>query len=334
MKIFIIFLFCLAIANVSMQSDSKSLVEKIKQTHILDAKNYESLNDQTVKRKKNYILCNASDKSKNVCFNDSFNFTFSAVFHDKNLNKASSIKHLAQTLADYSTCEVKYMKYDPIELTMKYFKSDEDYLWYQGKKLNHTYRPVVFIGQPNLNLNRKITFKCDLPKSDVELSMNGVNDYKSIQSHPASSVRATVSAIHVKLNFMHIEDINIYSSKYTSSESDKDDFKTQFETQNLIQQSSEKYLIYYDDKCKNCSLNEPFYMSGQKNTLTCLVNTNTCEVEGKCYAYKEKSTANMFVCNPQYSQAKLYMPCAENNGGCQNNQTCDFDADTFKITCQ
>ena len=324
MRIIISVLLSLIFLNVDTHVISNVLIEKMKDK--FHAKNYEAINEPTVKRKKNYILCNVLDRTKNSCFSDSFNFTFSAVFHDKNLDKPSVLKHLAQTLGEYSTCEIRHMKYESINSTLRYFNDNEAYLWYEGKLLNTTFRPEVFISQSNENNYRKVTFKCSVPKSDVEMSIFGVSSgYKPIQSRPSSDYQTTVSAIHVKLNFMHIENINIYSNKYSSSESDNGDISRQFSTQNLVKQSSEKYLIYYDGKCKNCLISQSFY-EPNVTKLTCLLKENTCVADGKCYLNREKSSVwrytetpdmNMFVCRPEFSQTELYMPCAENNGGCK-----------------
>ncbi len=342
---FLLLLLCSIIANAEFARTS--LIEKIKQTNINGPTNFETLNEQVTRKKKNYILCDVSEKLKNSCFSESLDFTFSAIFHDKNLNKLSVLKQLAQTLGEYSTCERKYMKYNPTRSAMEYFKNDEQFLWYEGKHLNDTIRPEVFISQAGVNENRKITFKCNLPKSDVEQSLSPTaSDYKSIQSHPSYDAKTTVSAIHIKLNFMHIENINIYMNKYKSNDNDKEDIGAQFATQNLIQRSSEKFLIYYDGKCKNCFTKEPTFKPHESNTLMCSLNQNTCEVNGKCYKNKEIHTlwnydtdevvpnTNMFVCNTEFSQTQLYMPCLNNNGGCNSNQTCNFNAKNFQISCQ
>lgn len=325
---------------------SSDLIEKIKQSN--GPENYETLNEQASKRKKNFILCDVSEKEKNSCFGDTLDFTFSAIFHDKTLNKPSGLKQLAQTLGEYSTCELKYMKYNPTKSSIEYFSNADKFLWYQGKHLNETTRPEVFISQAGINENRKITFKCSLPKSDVVQSLSKNSDnYKSIQSHPSFDYKTTVSAIHIKLNFMHIENINIYLNKYKANENGEDDLETQFATQNLIKRSSERFLVYYDGKCKKCQIiKESILRPNEKNSLICDLNQNACEVDGKCYSNKEIHTLwnydgiadvpkiNMFVCNTEYSQTKLYMPCLNNNGGCNANQTCIFDASNFQVACQ
>ena len=343
--VLILFLYVL---QISTEFVSNNLIEKIKQINTNGPENYETLNEQVARRKKNFILCDVSEKIKNNCFSDSFDFTFSAIFHDKNLNKLSGLKQLAQTLGEYSTCELRYMKYNQIQSRLEYFNDDDKFLWFQGKHLNDTIRPEVFISQAGINENRKITFKCNLPKSDVELSLKNTADYKSIQSHPSIDYKTTVSAIHIKLNFMHIENINIYLNKYKASENDneRDDLATQFATQHLVRRSSEKFLVYYYGKCKNCYIKENILKPNENNSLVCDLNQNSCEVDGKCYSNKEIHTLwnyelnsdipkiNMFVCNPEYSQTKLYMPCLDKNGGCKLNQTCLFDATNFQVSCQ
>ena len=336
----------LSCAELNAQSNTfTSLIEKI------HPESYETLTEQATARKKNYILCStyaSSDKRNKPCFADSFNFTFSAIFHDKNLVKQSKLKSLAQTLGEYSTCEIRYMKHNTETGIMEYFRAGENFYWYEGKKLNETMRPEVFISSVNNRDNRKkITFKCSLPKSDVELSLSdNSNVYKPMQSHPASGYTASVSATHIRLNFMHIENINIYMSKYKSTDlEDGDDTQKQFASQNLIKRSAERFLIYYDEKCKTCTVNEPIYKPSDKSVLMCDLKQNTCENKGKCYSNKEIDASasvnddempryNLFVCNPEFSQTNLYMPCAINNGGCQFNQTCLFDAKSLLVACQ
>lgn len=67
-------------------------------------------------KKSNIIFC-ALSKDEGVWpvvgkpgISDTFNFSFSAYFHNKELLKAKSLRRLAQTFSQHSFCETRFMK--------------------------------------------------------------------------------------------------------------------------------------------------------------------------------------------------------------------------------
>jgi hypothetical protein len=312
---------------------------------------------------KNVILCDLNEKNAaatNKCFEKSFNFSFSAFFHNKELTKLKSLKNLAQTLSQSSKCEISHMKYDSINQRFDYFNPGDLYYWHEGKKLNFTFNPEVFIVRDETKNDRKIIiFRCSMPTSDAELSKFGNKiGYRSIQSHPVSTGMTTVSGVYVRLKFEKIENIDINVKKQPVIRDDLNWNEKIIRDRLLNQKTSERFFIYYDGKCKSCyqvndnnnndsSINykrllfDPFSFKSFK----CDIKPGTCESNGKCFNHKEiytpleykleeeKPFMNMFVCNSSYSQSILYQPCSIRNGNCSYDKKCNFNARTFEVTC-
>ena len=355
----IVVLALLAFSEIKCNDSTANLTMKILYDRIKDQQMIKDGFESPYKllnKKKNFILCDVKaylngalkSKLKKSCFSESYNFSFSAFFYNKKLLKTKNLKTLAETFGEFSTCEIKYMKYNPVTESLEYFNSSDNFLWFNNKKLNDTIlKPEVSIIKDTKDENRKtVIFECPIPKSDVEMSITAVqNGYSTMQSYPMSRYRTTVSAMHVRLNFMHIESVNLHLNKYSSE--DKDESVDGLTQKDIIKQSVERFLIYYDGKCKTCNVNESVhnYNPSILNAIKCNLNERTCEHDGKCYADREPYTPvkyvnedeikmNSYVCNPGYSQTSLFMPCAINNGGCKLGQECLFNPRTFNVTCQ
>jgi hypothetical protein len=148
-------------------------------------------------------------------------------------------------------------KYNFLTESLEYYNNVDEYYWFDGKKLNDTHRPEVKIISDNRKRGRKqIIFECQLPKSDVYLSIVPQAS-RSSHTYPVSPKRVTVSAIRLQLDFVPIEGINInvkpkivtttssyYYYNFISDKVDEDDT-----------QSAERHIIFYDGKCRNCFLN-------------------------------------------------------------------------------
>jgi hypothetical protein len=312
---------------------------------------------------KNVILCDLNERntlSENKCFARSFNFSFSALFHNKELAKLKNLKKIAQTLSQSSKCEISHMKYDSINQRFDYFNPGDLYYWHENKKLNVTFNPEVYIVHDEAKHNRKtIIFRCLMPMSDAELSKFGNQiGYRSIQSHPVSSGMTTVSGIYVRLKFEKIENIDINLKKKPILHDDLTWNENIIRDKLLNQKTSERFFIYYDGKCKSCyHLNNNNNTSNNNykrlsfdpfgfNSFKCDIKPDTCEWNGKCFNHKEiysplefkseeeKPYMNMFVCNSNFNQSSLYQPCSVRNGNCSYDKKCSFNARTFEIRCE
>ena len=213
----------------------------------------------------NVVFCNQArlnDKNtdhvvRKYCTGPSFNFSFSAYFHNKDLLKLKNLKRLAQTFSQYSVCEANFMRYNFEAQRLQYFNAGETYLLNEGKILNETSNPQVHIIKDTLQKDkRKIIFECKLPLSDVFLSLNQneISARKSIHSHPLPMNRATVSGIHVKLNFLQMENlvVNVNTRRLNS----EGDMLNQARDQLLNSKKPiERFLVHYDTKCRQCELN-------------------------------------------------------------------------------
>ena len=310
---------------------------------------------------KNVILCDLNEKNTpaaNKCFERSFNFSFSAMFHNKELTKLKNLKNLAQTFGQSSKCEISHMKYDSVNQKFDYFHPGDLYYWHENKRLNYTFHPEVYIIRDETKHDRKIiVFKCSMPISDAELSKYGNPvGYRSIQSHPVSTGMTTVSGIHVRLKFEKIENIDINLKKQPVIHNDLNLNENMIRERLMSRKTSERFFIYYDGKCKSCyhmneneaSINynrlsfDPFSYGSFK----CDIKPNKCESNGKCFNDKEiyspleykleeeKPYMNMFVCNSKYNQTGLYQPCSIRNGNCSFDKRCSFNARSFEVTCE
>ena len=301
-----------------------------------------------INRTRNMVLCDIREAlSGNLlssCDLASFNFTFYAYFRPKRAVRLKDLKHLSSVLSYHSTCDIKYMRYNFFTESLEYFYSGDDYYWYEGKKLNDTYKPDVYIVSDSVRRNRKkIIFECRLPKSDVQLSLNPVAS-RSSHSHPLPPKKVTVSALHVRLDFVPIEGINInLDRKQTDTATTTSEYPTPYDQTRTSgggkRSSVERYIIFYANKCRNCSLNvenstvdgdDELFKPTFKRSIKCHLKPDTCVHDGQCYADKERSkpgyfqqqnsSDSQFVCNTKYSQTPLLFysqqPCWRNNGDC------------------
>jgi len=317
-------------------------------------KNVGSISDVSTKLN-NVVFCDFSHNKSMIspllhflpnkpCRSDYYSFSFSALFHNKNLLKTSSLKFIAQSISENTFCDIRYMKYDNSSQSLSYFQSGDDYYWTEGKQLNSTKQPEVYILKDGAqNERKKIVIKCPLPPSDVSLSLNhgDLRTYRPAQSHPQVNNRVTVSAFHVKLSFTESQGLNLNEFQSVSRNMIQ---KTLFKNN----KQPERFLVYYDSRCRNCDINsqlssfDPF----KTGSIMCSLKGKTCEYEGACYQDREiytpldyldheseKPTLNMFVCNTDYSQTSLYMPCAINNGNCAPENECMFNSTTYQVKC-
>jgi hypothetical protein len=221
------------------------------------------------------------------------------------------------------------------------------------KKLNSTFEPSIKI---KLEEN-KIIFECQVPRSDVWISLHP-RPTMSIHSYPLKPNRATVSALQIKLNFSPLH--KMIHNRLDSLMNDQ--------YLNGFQGSVERFFIYYHGKCRNCSFiqNSTDYIDlFARDTLKCplkviiiqfviikfnffkilfYLKKKSCQVNGRCYDDREVyelsnneisqvDPINVFICNSNYSQTSLYMPCAVNNGNCHLDQICKFNGRTLKVEC-
>lgn len=167
-----------------------------------------------------------------------------------------------------------HQKFNQENQSLEYFNSGDKFYWYQDKKFNDSYSPEVFILKDSLDANKKrIVFKCQLPTSDVYLSLNGdAKAYKPAQSHPLPSYRVTVSALHVRLNFMQIESLNINLEKNTNDPVyNLIDNVLDISSQDFLpKKSTERFMVYYDSRCKNCSIGNMNPVSVKCGLKVCL----------------------------------------------------------------
>lgn len=134
--------------------------------------------------------------------------------------------------------------------------STEENYWYEGKLLNNSHKPNVYILKDSDRKHRKkIVYECKLPKSDVYLSLKPYAT-RSIQSRPLDPKRQTVSGLHVKLKFMPLEGINLNFRKSTMSTTTPEypDFLNS-NSNNDKTKVVQRYLLFFDKKCRNCFLN-------------------------------------------------------------------------------
>lgn len=142
---------------------------------------------------------------------------------------------------------------------MEYFQNEDNYLWFENKKVNDTHNPqVLILRDPNDQKRKKIVFTCQIPLSDVYLSLNGDEKaFKPAHTHPLPKYRVTVSALHVSLNFMQIESLNVNLNKQINENdaytliNHPSDFKEQ---DILPKKSAQRFFVYFDSRCQNCSL--------------------------------------------------------------------------------
>ena len=249
---------------------------------------------------------------------------------------------------------------------MEYFDPDDEYYWYEGKKLNNTYKPEVYILSDKVKKGRKmIIFECRVPKSDVYLSLKPMAS-RSSHSHPLPPRCVTVSAFHVKLNFIPLAGINVNLKKQTQSPitikstkstkkyiySDKAGHEAESEPESNVDESTRKsvnrYMIFYDGKCRNCtfnvansSLDSDLYINPLfYKSVKCNLKAHSCVYEGKCYLENETNAASpldkpTFTCDTKTKEISsvLFMPCEKNNGNCDMHQKCEFDEINNRVRC-
>lgn len=151
--------------------------------------------------------------------------------------------------------------------SLEYFHiNDIANYWYDGKQLNSTYQPEVFIVKDSDATmmsrydRKKIFIKCPLPFSDVSLSLNRGHpkSFKPAHTHPSVRNRVTVSAFHVKLAFLQVQGLNINLNKEKQSDEKLFEFSaSSFINKNLLKNNKapERFLIQYDSKCRSCKAN-------------------------------------------------------------------------------
>jgi hypothetical protein len=151
---------------------------------------------------------------------------------------------------------------------------------------------------------------------------------RSSHSRPVEPKRVTVSALHIKLHFTRLEGININLKKVTtttlstrffyyseiqktkSGSSDDDD-----------QKSTERYMIFYDGKCRNCLINvmdstidsSELVNPTSTRSIKCHLKANSCVNDGKCFTAKEASLmTNQFFCDNKFNEisTSLFVPCS------------------------
>jgi hypothetical protein len=241
-------------------------------------------------RVNNLILCGFRKHGQTLgnhnCYAQAFNFTFSANFHNKNLLRTKNMRRLAHTLSQNSICETKFMKYLNFGQRMTYFDSDDGFYWYENKKLNHTSSPNVYITHdPDHKKKRIIIFECKLPRSDVFMSMNyhmqHDDQYKPIHGHPLPNYRVTVSGLHVKLNFMQMDNlvINLNQNKNHNYENTDSTFINMARNKFLSNRAPiERYFVFYDTKCRTCSHNGSLEHLNllENDSLQCDLNVSFC----------------------------------------------------------
>lgn len=135
--------------------------------------------------------------------------------------------------------------------SLAYFQSGDSYYWYEGKQLNSTHQPEVYILKESQD-RKKIVIKCPLRSSDVASSLNGLDakSFHSAQSHPLVSNKVTVSAFHVKLALLDVQEFSQNPSFI--------DFSSRSFISNTLfknKPAPERYLLFYDSKCRHCQVN-------------------------------------------------------------------------------
>ena len=148
--------------------------------------------------------------------------------------------------------------------SLGYFQPGEEYYWIEGKQLNTTKQPEVLIFKDAENERKKIVIKCPLPPSDVSLSLNHgeFRTYRPAQSHPKVDNRVTISAFHIKLAFLENQGFNFNDFQTASRTFIR---KTLFKNN----KSPERFLIYYDSRCRNCEINNRFDNPFRSNSIMC-----------------------------------------------------------------
>lgn len=147
---------------------------------------------------------------------------------------------------------------------MEYYAPSDPFLWHSEKHLNWTTQPVVYIVRErvlrsNGTDKRRVVFECKLPRPDVAISMKpdlGTNEFRPIQSHPLPANRVTVSGLHLKLNFMQIENLVINFQDTKRAENVETIVNEATDSFLSNKKPIERYFVYYDSKCRLCGLNE------------------------------------------------------------------------------
>ena len=166
-----------------------------------------------------------------------------------------------------------YEKYNFLKENLEYFTVEDEYYWYEGKKLNDSYKPDVYILPDRNKKGRKmIIYECKLPKSDVYLSLKPTAA-RSSHSYPLPPKRVTVSALHLSLNLVPFKGINVklkkskyemtttkqsrfVYSEYSSVTSSKNGNHNNNELMdNPDRKNIDRFMIFYDGKCRDCFIN-------------------------------------------------------------------------------
>jgi hypothetical protein len=280
----IIFFVCIAfllleITSSSLLSDLFSAFKPVNR----------QLRNATVKSsvQNNVILCDIARmakgeqiQSKKHCHAPTYNFTFTVFFHNKDLLKLQNLKRLAQTFSQYSVCENKFMKYNFSTQKLEYFMPDDQYFWQDGKVLNETTSPEVYIIRDPANKDkRKIIFECKLPVSDVFSSLNYdlVNQFRPAHSYPMPNYRVTVSGLHMKLNFLRMDNLVININQKRLMKDNEDNMMNEASNQFLNNKKNiERYFVYVNSVCRTCSLNPTNFSS------PVLSNSILCDIKVSC----------------------------------------------------
>lgn len=165
---------------------------------------------------------------------------------------------------------------------MEYLDTSDDFIWYEGKKLSDKTRPEVFISSKSKQKAKNIVFKCRLPSySDVYLSLK--------ESDGSAQLKfVTVSAYHIKLNFMPLDDV-VYNLHKIKKEQDLNSTQSsKLWYLNTKQRATIDYhIIFYDKKCRKCFYNlgnsttdssSGFLNPKLKNSIKCFVKVIFCSM--------------------------------------------------------
>ena len=216
---------------------------------------------------------NTSSNSK-LCAPGKLEFSFSVFLNHpggkkESMSELSSLRRLAKTLSESSRCDVHHLKYEERAQRLAESRAgDQTSFWHEDKKTKSTSRPQVSVIRDESKHNgsqRKslVVFECSLPASDVWLSVNGSpRPPKSAHTHPHAAGQVTVSAMRVTLSFAKSLDdtlsVNVRNKQLTHDHavdgyhpSNSSSSSSSFFTN---RKSTERYLVYYDGKCKKCGV--------------------------------------------------------------------------------
>jgi hypothetical protein len=155
---------------------------------------------------------------------------------------------------------------------------------------------------------------------------------RSSHSRPVEPKKVTVSALHIKLHFTRLEGININLKKATTtttlstkffyySDFQKTKSGSSSSSSDDDAKSTERYMIFYDAKCRNCLVNimDSTIDSSElvnptfTRSIKCHLKANSCVNDGKCYTAKEASLmTNQFFCDNKFNEisTSLFVPCS------------------------